>query len=1163
MSADCVWVLTTEANRRAAKLWVRGRDGQPRALEFAAGTFFSASRVDVSGVDELSSLLVQLEAAPRSFIVRGEPLPGRDLSCIRRNIKPQKDGTPPNFRGVARRWLWLDTDKLPGFERFDLSRDPEAAVRAARDRLPSYFANVTCHWQLSASAGMRPGLSLHLAFWLSRAVSDDELKLWAKQLRKAAGYKVVDDSTFMAVQPHYTASPLFGEGVSDPLPRRSGLLRDASDVAEFPPVIAPPRAPRVPRAVVLSVAAGEYEQILSRLGWGSGGEGYNQVLFDAVRAGADAGLDPESMRADLHARVDAATQKEEGSDLEKAHADVDRFIGAAIAFAPRVAHPTPATPGRLRLEVGMAKVREAICAAAVRSGLTAIRASAGVGKSRAALEYIASNGARQVVFYFAPRHDLCEAQAAALRGMNDALRVVVIRGRDRAHDDGEPMCRKHDLANELAKRHLPVAPNLCGRPGSKAGACEFYEECSRDRYRAQFNDAGPAVYFMPHAYLVRRPSDLPDPDLVVIDESPLNAVIGEPAELPLDGIANACAKAFTVELDEPVAPPISPGRFGRALETRARAAAHAQSRAAAQQEGQRIAGWFAWALESAARGEPLLERLRAAEITAEMLEGAAERERHDWPVAPNQTSRAQRAALRDRPISRHAERSALFRALAAELRTGRDVATAVTFREENETARVLVHRRNDLDLPRRGGSGFGSALRVPVILLDADADERLLEPVFGRVELGSVDVERFAHVTQVSDRTGTQEHLSSEETLADLVPFIRRHRDYGRVLVVATKAIETAIVNAMGDDRNGVDVAHFHALRGSNRYETHDVVIVVGRAQSSWGDAENQARALFYDAPEALHILEDGTPPGRERREHKTREGVEPVDVTTHPDERVQACMAQIREREIVQVVDRLRLVRRQADPPRVVLLTNIPTDLVVDRLVTWDELLVTHPIDEAFAREGGEVLVLAANELAANHPDLFGSPRSAARDIKDYSDRMTGEGGNPRCSPENPQRPAAGASSAKTLILTPISIRRLADEGELARKIGFSEEHRGMRPRRVTLRALVGVDPMRFAAWLAVNYPGASFAWPTSAPSTSQLLPPAEEAAASVPPLSRGGPGRYAAFRARQRMPAFGQNSPPRKGAMGPEKPRVGIIARFLARRGRPSARSSSMPPP
>jgi hypothetical protein len=104
------------------------------------------------------------------------------------------------------------------------------------------------------------------------------------------------------------------------------------------------------------------------------------------------------------------------------------------------------------------------------------------------------------------------------------------------------------------------------------------------------------------------------------------------------------------------------------------------------------------------------------------------------------------------------------------------------------------------------------------------------------------------------------------------------------------------------------------------------------------------------------------------------------VDVVTHPDARVQAIHEQLREHESQQAIDRLRLVHAKA-PKRVYILSNVPLDIEVDRIVTWEEMISGGSrIERAWNQLDG-VMPLAPDWLAANFPALWKSPDAAKAD--------------------------------------------------------------------------------------------------------------------------------------------------------------------------------------
>jgi hypothetical protein len=67
-------------------------------------------------------------------------------------------------------------------------------VRRSR-RYPPEFQNVSTWWQMTNSAGIKPGIRLRLWFWLDRPVTDDEAKRWL-------AYAPVDQALYSPVQVH-------------------------------------------------------------------------------------------------------------------------------------------------------------------------------------------------------------------------------------------------------------------------------------------------------------------------------------------------------------------------------------------------------------------------------------------------------------------------------------------------------------------------------------------------------------------------------------------------------------------------------------------------------------------------------------------------------------------------------------------------------------------------------------------------------------------------------------------------------------------------------------------------------------------------------------------------------------------------------------------------
>jgi hypothetical protein len=248
MSADRItFASAARHNGRLAKV-MHVEGGQIVAVEPAPRA--GLHRFRTVSVDSVGRLVGAVrDAANRGEIaVRGEPI--REVG--RRAIYDHAEHGPKGLAIVPRFWGAFDWDRVPiasyqpdpappwivddpaeswHWSRPDPLLDPEIGVHACLRRLPPAFRDVSCGWQVSASAGFKPGWRLRTWHWLDRPCTGDELKVW---LAPAIDRNLVDPVTLVEAQPHYLAVTVVGG--ADPCLERFGVLRLSKDVVPVPEI---------------------------------------------------------------------------------------------------------------------------------------------------------------------------------------------------------------------------------------------------------------------------------------------------------------------------------------------------------------------------------------------------------------------------------------------------------------------------------------------------------------------------------------------------------------------------------------------------------------------------------------------------------------------------------------------------------------------------------------------------------------------------------------------------------------------------------------------------------------------------------------------------------------------------------------------------------------
>ena len=234
MSADFLTLFSPAGGELATKR-VTAAGVEPAPLV----KYHRVAEHPVGSFDELTRSLGSLTGERQWYLVRGKLKPLVDRNAARRTHAREEDAT---LEPAAHHWFVLDLDHVDDSvppEAF--AADPARYANETRARLPACFRDARAFWQATSSAGVKPGIRLRMAFWLSRPMGDDEIKAWlASWALVIANPQAVDTSLYTPSQPHFTAIPLF-DGVPDPVPAglRWGVLPGTLDEVHPPAEVAP------------------------------------------------------------------------------------------------------------------------------------------------------------------------------------------------------------------------------------------------------------------------------------------------------------------------------------------------------------------------------------------------------------------------------------------------------------------------------------------------------------------------------------------------------------------------------------------------------------------------------------------------------------------------------------------------------------------------------------------------------------------------------------------------------------------------------------------------------------------------------------------------------------------------------------------------------------
>lgn len=239
--SDIVTILVGDSNADGYKgLYVKKYDSNKRELSVSKPKQHRVKQRSVSSLQDLKKVILEEGRHPERCIIRGR------LTDEAREAPGLTRRRLSDFEDVAHHWVMFDMDSVTAPQSAsDWQGNPDATIRATiREHLPDEFHDAPVFWRWSNSMGIKPGIRVHLWFWLAEPQTSEQVVRYIY----SHGYKTdknnrkkpifpVDLAIYRTVQPHIIAPPIIGRRADGYTPRpiagkRHGLLPGLHGVEE-------------------------------------------------------------------------------------------------------------------------------------------------------------------------------------------------------------------------------------------------------------------------------------------------------------------------------------------------------------------------------------------------------------------------------------------------------------------------------------------------------------------------------------------------------------------------------------------------------------------------------------------------------------------------------------------------------------------------------------------------------------------------------------------------------------------------------------------------------------------------------------------------------------------------------------------------------------------
>ena len=364
------------------------------------------------------------------------------------------------------------------------------------------------------------------------------------------------------------------------------------------------------------------------------------------------------------------------------------------------------------------------------------------------------------------------------------------------------------------------------------------------------------------------------------------------------------------------------------------------------------------------------------------------------PGMPEEKQRQKIAAATDREVFKFARVWKLF---AAEIESGREEFYSLDLLHETPNMKTGL-RENIISMQFSDEARFQN---TPLLIIDADADQQILNRFYAGIEVEKIDAEigGSVNIRQVADRTGSMTAFRNQANqdrafhaalnISDFCEDQFRDDPTARPLVVVQKQVRDAWLEAGKLESAPFAIEHFGNLRGKDGWRNTCALTIFGRIEPAPGELESMAKSLWFQQPATFEFLprdEQGRVPAlpKTAAQLTDRTGASTEVMTGyHPDARINSILLQVREAELHQAIARARPFFRDLDSVcYVTVATNVPLAVRPHQIITWNELIPNR--FEILARKG--FLPLESHDVSAIYPGFFNSAFSVRKYIERHA---------------------------------------------------------------------------------------------------------------------------------------------------------------------------------